>query len=331
MRFITTTGIGGPDVMRLEQGFAPQIGPHDLLIEVYAAGVNRPDLMQRAGFYPPPPDASPSMGLEVAGVVAAVGDDIIDWHPGDRVCGLTNGGGYAEYVAVPVGQCLPIPGKLTFDEAAALPETFFTVWANVFERAQLQPNETFLVHGGSGGIGSAAIQMAKAWGARVITTAGSDLKCKACERLGADLVINYHNQDFVSEVKSFTSKLGVDVILDMIGGDYVERNLAAAAVEGRILNIAFQKGSQVNLDLMKLMLKRITLTGSTLRVRSSAYKAEIANQLHRYIWPLIDTGRIRPQVYKVLPLSEVAQAHRLLESGEVIGKLVLSVNAHRNG
>lgn len=326
MRFVATTGAGGPEVMQLQQGPTPQPGPGDLLIQVGAAGVNRPDLMQRAGLYPPPPGASPILGLEVAGVVAAVGDDVGHWRPGDRVCALTNGGGYAEFVAVPAGQCLPIPEGLTFEQAAALPETFFTVWANVFDRAHLQAGETLLVHGGSGGIGNAAIQMAKAWGAQVITTAGGETKCAACRALGADLAIDYRSEDFVSAVKDFTDNRGADVILDMVGGAYVERNLAAVAVEGRIVNIAFQQGSRVDVDLMKLMLKRITLTGSTLRPRSAAYKAEVARQLNRYMWPLIAEGRIGPQLYKVLPLDEVVQAHRLLEGGSVTGKLVLKVN-----
>lgn len=330
MYFIETRGVGGPEVMRLAEAPDPEPQPGEILIAVKAAGINRPDLMQRAGLYPPPADASPVLGLEVSGTISALGEGVTGWQLGDSVCALTNGGGYAELVAVPEVQCLPIPAGLDFVEAAALPETFFTVWANVFDRANLQPHDTLLVHGGSGGIGTTAIQLAKAWGARVIVTAGTDSKCQACEVLGADLAINYRTQDFVKEVKVFTGKKGVDVILDMVGGDYVERNLSAAAVEGRIVNIAFQQGSRVDVDLIKLMLKRITLTGSTLRARSVAYKAKVARQLRQHIWPLIEAGKIKPQIYKTLPLAEAPAAHRLLESGVVVGKVVLEVESASN-
>jgi NADPH2:quinone reductase len=325
MHYIEISSAGGPEVMRLTEGPTPSAGPGELLIAVEAAGVNRPDLMQRAGLYPPPPGASPILGLEVAGKVAAVGEGVTEWQVGDAVCALTNGGGYAEYVVVPAVQCLPTPNGLTSVQAAALPETFFTVWSNVFDTAQLQPGETLLVHGGSGGIGTTAIQIAKALGARVLTTAGSDEKCRVCERLGADLAINYRIQDFVTEVKAFTNKVGAHVILDVVGGDYIERNFSAASMDGRIVNIAFQNGSKVELDLMKLMMKRLILTGATLRARTTIYKGYIASQLTKHVWPLISSGRIRPELYRTLPLAEVQQAHRLLESGRVTGKLVLQV------
>ncbi len=325
MKFIEVRAAGGPEVLQLASGSVPRPAQGEVLIAVKAAGVNRPDLMQRAGLYPPPPKASPILGLEVAGIVESVGDGVSQWQVGDSVCGLTNGGGYAEYAVLPAAQCLPVPKGLDFGEAAALPETFFTVWSNVFDRGNLQPGETLLIHGGSSGIGTAAIQMAKAWGATVIVTAGSDAKCEACKTLGADRVINYRTEDFVTAVKAFTAKAGADVILDMVGGDYVQRNLSAAAVDGRIVNIAFQQGSQVKLEVMPIMLKRLTLTGSTLRPRSAAYKAEIADKLRQHIWPLIEAGKIRPWVHRRFPLAAAGEAHGLLESGEVIGKLVLEL------
>lgn len=326
MRFVAVTRPGGPAVMQLEQGPVPEPAAGEVLIAVAAAGVNRPDLMQRAGSYPPPPGASPVLGLEVAGHIAKVGEGVTAWREGDAVCALTNGGGYAEFVSVPAGQCLPVPQGFSFAQAAALPETFFTVWANVFDRAGLQPGETLLVHGGSGGIGTAAIQMAKAWGAQVIATAGTAEKCRVCDMLGADLAINYHAQDFVQAVKTFTGDAGANVILDMVGGDYVERNLSAAAVEGRIVNIAFQRGSRVTADLIKLMLKRLTLTGSTLRARSSAYKATVAAELYQHMWPKLASGSVAPLLHATLPLADVVHAHQQLESGQVMGKLVLTVD-----
>lgn len=325
MRFVDVPSPGGPEAMVLKQGPAPLPKAGEVQIQVQAAGVNRPDLMQRAGLYPPPHGASAILGLEVAGVVTAVSDGVRQWAVGDRVCALTNGGGYAELVTVPAGQCLPVPRGLDFVQAASLPETFFTVWSNVFDRGGLQAGETLLVHGGSSGIGSAAIQMAKARQAQVIVTAGTDDKCDYCLGLGADLAINYKKEDFVQSVKTFTHRAGADVILDMVGGDYVARNLAVAATDGCIINIAFQKGSDVKIDLMRLMMKRLTLTGSTLRARSAEDKTAIAAQLHQHIWPLLENGQIKPQVHKTFPLSEVGQAHRTLECGGVMGKLVLNL------
>ncbi len=299
----------------------PQAG--EVLIEVAAAGVNRPDVLQRQGAYPPPPGASDIPGLEIAGTVASLGDGVADLAIGDRVMALVTGGGYAGYCAAPAPQCLPIPSTLELDEAAAVPETFFTVWSNVFERAGLQPGETLLVHGGSSGIGTTAIQMAHALGSTVIATAGNDEKCGACDVLGADLTINYREQDFVKAAKEFTQGRGVDVILDMVGGDYVQRNLKTLAVDGRLVNIAFLQGSKVDIDLMHMMLKRLTLTGSTLRARSVDFKAAIAAQLKEKIWPLIEAEEISPFIHATFSLDEAAQAHALMESSEHIGKIVL--------
>ncbi|MBT3238368.1 MAG: NAD(P)H-quinone oxidoreductase [Rhodospirillaceae bacterium] len=301
----------------------PVAGPGEVLIEVEAAGINRPDILQRQGLYPPPEGASDIPGLEIAGTVVALSKDVTGIAIGDEVCALVTGGGYAEYCTAPAPQCLPIPSTLEMDEAAALPECFFTVWSNVFQRAALKPDETLLVHGGSSGIGTTAIQMAHALGSTVIVTAGYEEKCGACEVLGADLAIDYNEEDFVAKAKEFTDGRGVNVILDMVGGDYVQRNLKALAPDGRLVNIAFLKGSKVEVDLMSLMLKRLTITGSTLRARSVEFKAAIAKDLEEKIWPLIEAEEITPFIHATFPLTEAMQAHELMESSEHIGKLVL--------
>ena len=325
MRFINISEYGGPEVMEIKEGAAPDPAKGEVLIRVHAAGVNRPDVMQRQGLYAPPPGASPILGLEVSGEVVATGNDVSAWSVADRVCALTNGGGYAEYVAVPAGQCLPVPAGLPLEEAAALPETFFTVWANVFDRAGLKPGESFLVHGGSSGIGTTAIQMAKSLGSKVFTTAGSAEKCAACQRLGADVAINYTEQDYVKVLKEATDGQGVDVILDMVGGDYVARNLELAAVDGRIASISFLKGSQVEIDMMQILRKRLTVTGSTLRPRSAEAKAGIAEKLRTQIWPLIESGEIKPLIAARFPLADVVESHKLMESSKHIGKIILTV------
>ncbi|NQU57484.1 MAG: NAD(P)H-quinone oxidoreductase [Rhodospirillales bacterium] len=301
----------------------PRPGPGEVLVEVAAAGVNRPDILQRQGAYPPPPGASDIPGLEISGSIVALGEGVTDWTIGDDVLALVTGGGYAQYCTAPAPQCLAIPANLEMDEAAAIPETFFTVWSNVFERAALQPGETLLIHGGSSGIGTTAIQIAHALGSTVIVTAGNDEKCGACEVLGADLAINYRESDFVEAVKEFTDGRGVDVILDMVGGEYVQRNLKTLAADGRLVNIAFLQGSKVEVDLMTMMLKRLTLTGSTLRARPVEFKAAIAAQLKARIWPLIEAREIVPFIHATFSLSEAAQAHELMESSEHIGKIVL--------
>lgn len=325
MQYIDISEYGGPEVMTVKTGPIPEPKAGELLIKVEAAGVNRPDLLQRQGSYPPPPDASSVLGLEVAGEVVQTGSEVAHWSPTDKVCALTNGGGYAEYVVVPAGQCLPVPAGLSMDEAAALPETFFTVWANVFERAGLKAGERLLVHGGSSGIGTTAIQMAKAMGAGVFATAGSEAKCEACVRLGADVVINYRRQDYVEIVRAASDGKGVDVILDMVGGDYIQRNLKVAARGGRIVNIAFLKGSRVEVDMLPVLLKHLTLTGSTLRPRSAEEKAGIALALRKNIWPLIERGDIKPLIAARFPLNDAAKAHQLMESSAHIGKIILTV------
>ncbi len=301
----------------------PQPGPGEVLVEVAAAGVNRPDVLQRKGAYPPPPGASDIPGLEIAGTIVGLGQEVSDWALGDDVLALVTGGGYAQYCTAPAPQCLSIPAGMEMDAAAAVPETFFTVWSNVFGRAALKPGETLLIHGGSSGIGTTAIQIAHALGSTVIVTAGSDDKCGACEVLGADHAINYRDRDFVEAVKEITDGRGVDVILDMVGGDYVQRNLKALAEDGRLVNIAFLNGSKVEVDLMAMMLKRLTLSGSTLRARSVEFKAAIAAELKARVWPLIEAGEIAPFIHATFPLGEAAQAHALMESSQHIGKIVL--------
>jgi putative PIG3 family NAD(P)H quinone oxidoreductase len=314
---------GGPEVLRPVQCPVPAPREDDVLIRVRAAGVNRPDVLQRKGIYPPPEGVSPLPGLEVAGEIAALGAAVTGFAAGDMVTALLAGGGYAEYAVAPAGQCLPVPRGLSFTEAASLPETFFTVWSNLFDRARLRAEETVLVHGGTSGIGIAAIQLAAAFGARVLATAGSAEKCAACLRLGASWAINYKEEDFVAATREATGGRGADVILDMVGGDYVARNIKACAADGRIVQIAFLGGSKVTLDLMTLMRNRITLTGSTLRPRETAFKAAIAAALRQKVWPLIEQGRIRPVIDSVFPLADAAKAHARMESSLHIGKIVL--------
>jgi NADPH2:quinone reductase len=324
VKYIEITTPGGPEVLRLADAPQPEPGPRQVLIRVHAAGVNRPDLMQRQGRYPPPPGASPIPGLEVAGEVIAAGPDVREPVIGARVCALLSGGGYAEFAVAEAGLCLPVPKGCSMTEAAALPETYFTVWHNVFQRGALRRGESILVHGGSSGIGTTAIQLAAAFGARVFATAGNAEKCAACRRLGAELAINYQDEDFVAAARAATGDRGVDVILDMVAGDYVERNLAAAAEDGRIVIIAGLRGYRTNLDLLPLMRKRLTLTGSTLRNRDVTFKAGLAQALRENVWPLLEAGRVRPVMYRTLPLAQAAEAHRLLESGEHIGKIVMT-------
>jgi NADPH2:quinone reductase len=302
----------------------PVPAPHEVLIEVQAAGINRPDCFQRAGFYPPPPGASDLPGLEVAGVVVAVGNQAQGVAIGDKVCALIPGGGYADYCTAPAALCLPWPKGFDAIQAAALPETFFTVWSNVFDRAAIQPGESLLVQGGSSGIGTTAIQLAHALGHPVYATAGSDEKCSACVKLGADRAINYKTEDFTAVIKELTQKRGVDVILDMVGGDYIPRELKALADDGRIVLIAFLGGSKAQVDLAEVMRRRLVITGSTLRPRSVEFKAAIAQQLRQKVWPLLDQGKITPVIHATFPLTEVAQAHALMESSAHVGKIVLT-------
>lgn len=325
MRYIDMPKHGGPEVLQIREGNLPVLECGEVLIKVHSAGVNRPDVMQRQGLYPPPSGASVILGLEVSGEVVATGNGVSTWTVSDQLCALTNGGGYAEYVAVPADQCLPIPAGLPVEEAAALPETFFTVWANVFDRAMLKPGESFLVHGGSSGIGTTAIQMAKCLGSRVFATAGGTEKCAVCKSLGADVAVNYHEQDYVQVIKEATQGLGVDVILDIVGGDYVTRNLELAAKDGRIVCLSFIKGSHVDIDMMPILLKRLIVTGSTLRPRSSEFKARIAENLRTQIWPLIEAGAIKPVIAARFNLADAANAHELIESGKHIGKIILNV------
>jgi NADPH:quinone reductase len=325
MQFIDMTGYGGPEVLTLVEGPVPRPGTGEVLIRVAAAGINRGDILQRTGNYPPPPGASPVLGLEVSGTIAAVGESVGDLREGQEVCALVTGGGYAEFCAVPAPQCLPVPRGLGLVEAAALPETFLTVWTNVFERGRLIPGESFLVHGGSSGIGTTAIQLARAFGARVFATAGSVDKCAVCQQLGAERAINYCREDFVSVVKEATGGSGVDVILDMIGGSYAERNQQALAVEGRLVQIGIMEGSKITLDLLQMMVRRQTITGSTLRARSVADKAAIARLVRENAWPLIEAGSIRTVIDRRFPLVEVAAAHQLMESSQHIGKILLTI------
>jgi len=323
MYVITLKKIGTPDVLEIGDSPIPTPNSYEVLIRVHAAGINRPDILQRQGLYPAPADASPILGLEVAGEITEIGKDVTEWKIGDKVCALVNGGGYAEYAVAPAAQCLPIPDNFSFAQAAALPETFFTVWHNLFQRAQLKAGETLLVHGGTSGIGTTAIQLAVAFGVKVFATAGSMEKCQAITSLGA-VAINYREQDFVAEIKTQTQGQGVNVILDMVGGDYIQRNFSAAAKDARIVNIAFLNGSKTELDLMPLMLKRLTLTGSTLRAQSPQIKAKIAQELKKQVWPLLDQQKIKPIIDSVFPFSEVAKAHERMESSQHIGKIILT-------
>jgi putative PIG3 family NAD(P)H quinone oxidoreductase len=320
---------GGPDVLRLVRRPVPRPGPGEVLIEVAAAGINRPDVMQRQGKYPPPTGASDIPGLEVAGTVVAVGEGVSDPALGARVCALVSGGGYAEYCIAPAPQCLPVPSGLDLVAAAAIPETFFTVWTNVFERGRLAQGETLLVHGGSSGIGTTAIQLAVAKGARVLATAGSAAKCAACERLGAERAINYRNEAFVAVALELTAGRGVDLILDMVGGGYIPLDIDCLAPEGRLVLIAFLAGPHVEVNFLPVLVNHLTITGSTLRPRSVAEKGRIARALHEHVWPLIESGRVKPVVHATFPLGEAAAAHRLMESGAHIGKIVLTVRGSR--
>jgi putative PIG3 family NAD(P)H quinone oxidoreductase len=316
---------GGPEVLKPTTRPMPLPGAGEVLIEVKAAGVNRPDVQQRQGGYDPPPGASDIPGLEVAGRVAAVGLGVQKFRVGDEVCALVAGGGYATYCVAPVPQTLPVPKGLTMIEAAAVPETFFTVWTNLFERVRFQAGETVLIHGGSSGIGTTAIQLARAFGAaQIFATAGSAEKCRACEALGATRAIDYKTADFLAVVKETTGGRGVDVILDMIGGDYMQKNLSALAMEGRLVNVAYLRGPKIEVNFAPVMLKRLTITGSTLRPRTVEQKGAIAAALHRQVWPLLEKKTVKPVIYRTFPLAEAAAAHRLMESSEHIGKIVLT-------
>jgi NADPH2:quinone reductase len=327
MTAIEITAPGGPDVLRPAPRPIPQPSVGDVLVRVAAAGVNRPDIMQRLGQYPPPHGASDVPGLEIAGTVVEVGTSASRWREGDRVCALVVGGGYAEYCVAPSDQCLPVPGSLSMIEAAAVPETFFTVWTNVFERGRLTDGEWLLVHGGTSGIGTTAIQLGRAFGARVVATAGTDVKCAACVRLGAEHAINYRDRDFVADVKTLTGGRGVDVILDIVGGDYVARNLDALALDGRLVQIGLMGGPGACINLVAVLRRRLTITGSTLRPRSVSEKAAIARVLETRVWPLMEAGRVKPVIHATYPLERAADAHHALESGETIGKIVLTTDA----
>jgi NADPH2:quinone reductase len=323
MTVIEARAGGGPEVLMPGERPVPLPGPDEVLIVVEAAGVNRPDVLQRQGLYPPPKGASDLLGLEVAGPVVAVGENVTRFNEGDFVCALVNGGGYAEFAVAPEATTLAAPDGLSAVEAAGLPETVFTVWNNVFERGGLQPGEWLLVHGGASGIGTTAIQLATAFGAKVIVTVGSAEKAKACEALGAVRAVNYLEEDFVEVVREVTEKHGADVILDMVGGDYIERNLRAAALEGRIVQIAFLKGSKVELDLMRLMMRRLTLTGSTLRAQPPEVKARMAEAIEEKVWPLITQGKFKPVIDSTYPLRQAADAHRRIDDPAHIGKIIL--------
>ncbi|MEY4677131.1 MAG: Phthiocerol synthesis polyketide synthase type PpsC [Pseudomonadota bacterium] len=325
MNFIAHGDGGPPEVLALAGTEVPTPAAGEVLIKVAYAGVNRPDCLQRSGRYPPPPGASPILGLEASGEVVGLGEGVTRWKLGDWLCGLANGGAYAEYVCIPQGQCLPIPKGLNLLQAAALPENYFTVWTNVFQRGQLKAGETFMVHGGSSGIGLTAIQLAKAFGARVLCTVGNAHKAQACLKVGADVAINYNTQDFVDQVLADTEQKGVNIILDMVGGDYMQRNLKALAVDGRLVQIAFLQPSKTEVDWIALMVKRLTFTGSTLRPRSAADKAQMAQELQQQVWPLMEKGQCQPVIHEVFDLAHAAQAHALMESSTHIGKIMLKV------
>ncbi len=326
MRFIQMEGAGAPDVMRQATGPLPECRPDEILIRVLAAGVNRPDIAQRQGSYPPPQGASPILGLEVAGEVAAVGGAASAWSIGDRVCGLANGGGYAEYCSVPATQCLPWPKGYDAIQAAALPETFFTVWANLFQAGKLRSGEKALIHGGTSGIGVTAIQLAREFGATVYATAGTDEKCTACLRFGCDAAINYKSEKFDARIRELTNGRGVDVILDMVGGPYATGNIRSLAMDGRLVLIAFLGWSKVeNFDLTQIMVRRLTITGSTMRPRTAAQKGLIAAELRQQVWPVLDAGRCAPVISATFPLEKVAEGHKLMESSQHIGKIMLMV------
>jgi NADPH2:quinone reductase len=316
---------GGPEVLKPQQRPLPQPGPGAVLVAVAIAGINRPDVLQRMGGYAPPPGASDIPGLEIAGTVVGLGEGVSRFRLGDQLCGLVAGGGYAQYAVVHESNALPIPAGLSLEEAGAIPETYFTVWTNVFQRGGLKSGESFMVHGGTSGIGTTAIQLAKAFGATVLATAGSDEKCQACRELGADHAINYRSEDFVAAAKAATAKRGVDLILDMVGGDYINRNYEAAAESGRIVQIAFLNGPKAEVNFSRLMMKRLTHTGSTLRPRTIPEKAAIAAELEAKVWPLLAQGRCKPVIHARFPLAQAAEAHALMESNAHIGKIVLTV------
>jgi NADPH2:quinone reductase len=326
MTYVQANGAGEPEVLGLATGPVPLPKPDEVLIRVQAAGVNRPDVAQRQGSYPPPPGASPILGLEVAGEVCAIGDQVTTLSVGDRVCALTNGGGYAEYCAAPAPQCLRWPNFYDAIRAGALPETSFTVWANLFQLGRLTKGETALVHGGTSGIGVTAIQLAREFGARIFATAGTDEKCAACLKLGADAAINYRTRDFAAEVKTLTGGSGVDVILDMVGAPYMARNIRSLGMDGRLVLIAFLQGSKVqDFDFLPVLVRRLTIAGSTMRPRTTAQKGAIAAELRERVWPVLDAGRCPPVIHATFPLAQAAEAHRLMESSQHIGKIMLSV------
>lgn len=324
MRAIAISEPGGPEVLGLTELPDPEPGPGEVLIDVHAAGINRADIVQRQGFYPPPPGAPDTPGLEVSGTVAALGEGAEGWAVGDRVCALLAGGGYAEKAVAAAAECLPVPADMSFEEAAGLPETVLTVWSNVMQRAAIQPGESFLVHGGSSGIGTSAIQMLSAYGCTVFATAGSAEKVEVCEALGATRCVNYREQDFVEVIREATDGRGADVILDMVGGDYVDRNIQLAAVNGRIVNIAYLQGSNVTANLMPVMLKRLQLTGSTLRAREPEFKAALVAEVRERAWPWLDDGTLQAVIHQVFSFAEVSEAHRVMEASTHIGKLILS-------
>ncbi len=325
MQAVKITQPGSPEVLKIQQRPLPQKKEDEVLIQVYAAGINRPDVMQRAGLYPPPSGVTDIPGLEVSGIIVSVGSKVMNWEIGDSVCALVAGGGYAEYVNAPGSQCLPIPKGLTFREAASLPETYFTVWSNVFDRAQFSEQESILVHGGSSGIGTTAIQLCRALGRKIFVTAGSDEKCRACEAIGATKAINYRNEDFVERIMALTDNQGVNVIIDMVAGDYIQRDLKCLADDGRIVIIAFLGGVKTNINMTDILRRRLTITGSTLRPRSTQFKSDIALSLRNKVWPMFEAGIIEPMIFKSFALEEAADAHRLMESSEHIGKIILDV------
>jgi len=326
MNAMVITRAGDPDVLQMQYRTDPKPGYREVLVQVHAAGVNRPDVAQRKGNYSPPSWTSPDIpGLEIAGIIAELGEDCSRWKVGDKVCALVTGGGYAEYNTVPEGQVLPLPENFSFIEAASLPETFFTVWSNVFDRGKLGRNETLLVHGGSSGIGVAAIQLAKAWGSSVIITAGSQDKCAYCEQLGADRAINYKVEKFKEVVREMTNNKGVNVILDMVGGSYTSDNLDSLSEEGRLVLINFMDGDEVNIRLSTIMRKRLIITGSLLRPRDTTFKSSVARKLEEHVWPWLESGRVKAVVHSVFPLHKAADAHRLMETSNHIGKIVLDV------
>jgi NADPH2:quinone reductase len=325
MQAIEITEPGAPEVLKIQQRPLPNIKKDEVLISVHAAGINRPDVMQRAGLYPPPPGVTDIPGLEVSGVIVSAGEKVTKWKIGDSVCALVAGGGYAEYVNAPESQCLPIPKGLTYREAASLPETYFTVWSNVFDRAKLAEQETILVHGGSSGIGTTAVQLCRALKRKIFVTAGSDEKCRACEAIGATKAINYRSEDFAERIMALTDNKGVDVIIDMVAGDYLQRDLKCLADDGRLVIIAFLGGVKTNINMTDILKRRLTITGSTLRPRSTKFKSSIATSLESRVWPLLESKVIEPLIFTSFPLKNATEAHRLMESSQHIGKIVLDV------